>query len=251
MLQCPIILPDTLFADVDRAGPVPLYFQVSSRIESAILSGELPAGARLENELVLGQKLRLSRPTIRHAIQRLVDQGLLVKRQGIGTQVVHRPVTPETRAANPFEDTSRMGQHPSFRVLTHESIAAPATVAETLGLEAGGAVFHLRRLRLAGGRPRAILENILPEAFATLAPEQFEHNTLNRLLGARGAALQSSKETIGARIASEEEAGLLEIGAGEPVLTVGVTVHDQSGKAVGLGQHCYRSDSYSTGVTLV
>ena len=79
--------PDDLFADLDRSGPVPLYYQVSTRLEGAIHDGTIPAGARLENEIAIGQRLGLSRPTVRRAIQELVDKGLLVRRRGIGTQV--------------------------------------------------------------------------------------------------------------------------------------------------------------------
>ena len=43
------IWPDDVFADLDRSGPVPLYFQVSSRLEDAIRSGRIPPGARLQN----------------------------------------------------------------------------------------------------------------------------------------------------------------------------------------------------------
>ena len=65
-------LPSDLFMDLDRSGPMPLYFQVASRIEEAIRSGAMPPGARLENEIALGERLGLSRPTIRRAIQDLV-----------------------------------------------------------------------------------------------------------------------------------------------------------------------------------
>ena len=86
------ILPLGLFMDLDRSGPIPLYFQVAQKIEKAIMDGDLAAGSRLENEVSLGDRLGLSRPTVRRAIQDLVDKGLLVRRRGIGTQVVHGQV---------------------------------------------------------------------------------------------------------------------------------------------------------------
>ncbi len=62
--------PAELFADLDRTGPVPLYYQVSSRLEAATIRGAIPRGARLENEIAIAQRLGLSRPTIRRAIRR-------------------------------------------------------------------------------------------------------------------------------------------------------------------------------------
>lgn len=251
MLQEQIVLPEEVFVDINRAGPVPLYLQISSRIENAILSGQLPAGARLENEMVLGQKLRLSRPTIRHAIQELVDKGLLVKCRGIGTQVVHGQITLDVALASLFDDLSRAGKRPSSRVLTHERVAAPPPVAVALGLGAGTTVFRLRRMRLADGVPLAILENYLPEAYAALTPEQFEQGSLYKLMRARGASLRVDKQNIGARMAEPDEERLLKLPAGAPVLSVSRRAYDNFGKAVDFGRHCYRSDLYSFDILLV
>src|SRR5690625_1263572 len=82
------VLPLTVFRDLDRNGPIPLYFQISQRLEQAIHDELLVPGARLENEIALAARLGLSRPTIRRAIQELVDKGMLVRRRGVGTQVV-------------------------------------------------------------------------------------------------------------------------------------------------------------------
>ena len=60
MQQLEQTLPSDLFMDLDRSGPIPLYFQVSMRIESAILDGRLPLGSRLENEVALGERLGLT-----------------------------------------------------------------------------------------------------------------------------------------------------------------------------------------------
>ncbi len=77
---------------VDRNSPVPLYFQVAQQLEKLIESGELATGTRLENEIDLADQLGLSRPTMRRAIQYLVDRGLLVRKRGVGTQVLHAKV---------------------------------------------------------------------------------------------------------------------------------------------------------------
>src|SRR3954470_22524960 len=125
-------LPDSVYL-VDRSGPVPLYFQLANRIEKAIRDGQLPPGARLENEVALSERLGLSRPTVRRAIQDLVDKGLLVRRRGIGTQVVHGAVTRQVELTSLYEDLERTGQKPSTRLLAHEVRAADPRIAELLG----------------------------------------------------------------------------------------------------------------------
>src|SRR5699024_4890991 len=80
--------PCTLDLPFDRDTPSPLYLQLAGGIEEAIRSGVLGPGSRLENELALSKRLRLARPTVRQGIQELVDKGMLVRKRGVGTQVV-------------------------------------------------------------------------------------------------------------------------------------------------------------------
>lgn len=89
---------DRLFADFAPAGPVPLYHQLALRLEAAIRSGALPPGARLEGEVQLAARLHLARGTVRHAIQSLVDKGLVERRRGSGTRVVDPTASARERA---------------------------------------------------------------------------------------------------------------------------------------------------------
>ncbi len=73
---------------LDRNSPIPLYFQIAENLKQAIEDGTLKPGERLDNELDLTERLGVSRPTVRQAVQRLVEQGLVVRRRGLGTVVV-------------------------------------------------------------------------------------------------------------------------------------------------------------------
>ncbi|ROS61260.1 GntR family transcriptional regulator [Frigoribacterium sp. PhB160] len=244
-------LPADLFADLDRTGPVPLWYQVSSRLENEITSGRLPAGSRLENEIGLGERLGLSRPTIRRAIQELVDKGLVVRRRGIGTQVVHGPVTRNVELTSLFEDLAESGQAPTTRLLLREVVDADEKTAEALGIEPGSPVDHIRRLRLADDVPVAVLENYLPVDLAQFATDDLAASGLYQLLRGQGVTMRVAKQRIGARAAHDDEADLLEIEAGGPLLTMTRTAYDASGRAVEVGTHCYRPDLYSFSITLV
>lgn len=72
----------TLDFALDRGSPVPLYHQLAQQLEAAIEQGVLAPGNLLGNEVDLSVRLGLSRPTVRQAIQSLVDKGLLVRRRG-------------------------------------------------------------------------------------------------------------------------------------------------------------------------
>lgn len=251
MASVETVWPAHLFTDLDRSGPIPLYFQVSSRLETAIRSGELPPGSRLENEIAIGQKLAISRPTVRRAIQELVSIGLLVRRRGIGTQVVQGQITRQVELTSLFEDLTNTSRVPGTRVLLHGMITATALVAEQLRVEVNTEVVHMRRQRTSDGVAIALLENFLPPAFADITTEQLADQGLYQILRSRGITIQVANQRIGARRATGEESELLGIDKGGPLLTMDRTAFDSAGASVEFGHHCYRPDMYSFETTLV
>ena len=240
-----------LFVDLDRSSPVPLYFQVAQQIERAITEGDLAPGDRLDNEISLAEQFGLSRPTMRRAIQELVDKGLLVRKRGVGTQVVHGQVTRPVELTSLFDDLTHHHQTPTTKVLINEIIEAPDEVGARLSIAHGSPVLHLRRLRFAHGEALAIMENYLPEPFADLTPEALQEFGLYQLLRSRGITFRVAQQRIGARSATAEEARLLEISRHDAVLTMDRVAYDSAGAAVEFGHHAYRPDRYSFEVTLV
>lgn len=246
----PVVLPiDVLLPDA--SGSTPLYGRLSSGLERAIQEGRLPPGSRLENELALSDRLGLSRPTVRRAIQELVDKGLLVRRRGIGTQVVRGSVTRSIELTSLFDDLERTGRVPSTRVLEVTRLPADARVAEQLGVPVGAEVTKLRRLRSADGVPISVLENYLPPAFADVTGGDLERHGLYGLLRTRGVTMRVARQRIGSRRATAQESRLLDLERGAPVLTMDRTAYDAGGVAAEFGHHCYRPDMYSFEMTLV
>ncbi len=241
----------SLSFELDRSSPVPLYFQVARQIEQAIEKGTLVPGGRLENEIELADRLGLSRPTMRRAIQELVNKGLLVRRRGIGTLVVHGQVKRRVELTSLHDDLLRGNQHPTTRVLKHEVVAATDDVAAALGLPPDAPVIRLKRVRLAQKEPLAILRNWLPAGIASFTTQELEERGLYAILRSAGVHLRIAQQRIGARTASAEEAKLLHTRRGAAVLTMERTAYGDSGRAVEYGAHVYRSDNYSFEVTLV
>ncbi|MBX8689741.1 UTRA domain-containing protein [Mycobacterium sp. 20091114027_K0903767] len=240
----------TLSVELDRSSPVPLYFQVAQVFEKAILDGQLKPGDRFENELALASRLNLSRPTTRRAIQELVDKGLLVRKRGVGTQVVQTPVHRPVELTSLYDDLARAGQEPATKVLEYSIGPASDEVAGWLNLPPGSEVATMRRLRMSNGQPLAVMTNYLP---AALAPdeEQLEQSGLYRSLRSRGVHIRLARQRIGARAASRDEARLLEEKPKAPLLVMERTAFDDSGRIVEYGSHVYRASRYYFDTTLV
>lgn len=239
-----------LSVELDRSSPVPLYFQVAQVFEKAILDGQLKPGDRFENELALASRLNLSRPTTRRAIQELVDKGLLVRKRGVGTQVVQTPVHRPVELTSLYDDLARAGQEPATKVLEYSIGPASDEVAGWLNVQPGSEVATMRRLRTSNGQPLAVMTNYLP---AALAPdeEQLEQSGLYRSLRSRGVHIRLARQRIGARAASRDEARLLDEKPKAPLLVMERTAFDDSGRIVEYGSHVYRASRYYFDTTLV
>lgn len=238
---------------VDRSSPVPLYYQVSRGIEAAIEAGKLKPGTMLQNEMDLAKRLGLSRPTLRRAMQELVDKGVIVRKRGVGTQVVGSgQFKRQVQLTSLYDDLAETGQNPTTQLLLHRIVPAEASVAEQLDIVPDSDVVHIQRLRLANGAPLALMRNWLPMSVAgQFTAEQLEAEGLYALLRATGVHARIATQRIGARSAETEEAGSLGMDVGAAVLTMERTTLDDGGRPVELGRHSYRADTYSFEVVVV
>lgn len=234
---------------IDRSSPVPLYHQLAQQLSGAISSGELQPGDAFENEVALGERLSLSRPTVRRAIQELVDQGLLHRRRGLGTTVAARKVHRRAELTSLWDDLARAGEQPATQVLSHE-LVQDERVASALDLPADTVFLSVVRLRTSGNTPLAVLHNWLPPALSDLTREELERDGLYALLRERGLRPVVAHQSISARTPTARERKYLGIRGSEPVLTMSRSAFDAVGNAVEFGDHCYRASNYSIDVML-
>ncbi len=230
---------------LDRSSPVPLYFQVAQRLEDAIESGEIRSGTRLQNEVDLARQLGLSRPTIRRALEYLVDKGLLVRKRGAGTRVVDSKVKRAVELTSLYDDLLRSGQRPTTSVLHNAEESAPEEVARALKLPEDAPVVLLKRLRYAHEQPIAYMVNYLPAGIDGLSSEALQREGLYQLLRARGLRLHAAVQSIGARNATAAEARLLEETRGAALLTMRRITYDDHANPLEYGTHIYRASRYS------
>jgi DNA-binding GntR family transcriptional regulator len=229
---------------VDRSSPVPLYFQLAQQLEEAINDGRLTPGTRIDTEVELARQLRLSRPTVRQAMDYLVDKGVIARRRGAGTRVVSADVRRPLELSSLHDDLLRSGQRPTTEVLSMTVEPVSGEVARALQIADDAPAVSLVRLRSAMHRPIARLTNYLPIGFADLTSDELQRRGLYEILRARGIRLHSANQVIGARTATAAEAKLLDERRNAALLTMQRTTLDDHGAVVEFGTHIYAASRY-------
>ncbi len=236
---------------IDRASPIPLWFQVAQHLEQSIASGALAQGTLLDNEIAMAERLGISRPTMRRAMVQLVDQGLVVRRRGIGTRVVQPKVRRPLELTSLHDDLADSDQEPGTTVLRFEVVGAVEGIAAKLRIADGAPVVHIERLRTARGNPIALMTNYLPADVVGFDAQALERSGLYNLLGRSGVHLHSATQAVGARSATHAEAKLLGEARGAALLTMERETLDDHGTTVEFASHLYAASRYSFEINLV
>jgi DNA-binding GntR family transcriptional regulator len=235
---------------IDRDSPVPLYYQLARHFETAIKTGRLKAGARLENEVELAARLGLSRPTVRQAFLYLANKGMVVRKRGAGTLVASERIDRDVELTSLYDDLTAAGRGPATEVLRNEVVHASDVVAEALRLPEGALVICLERLRSADGEPIALMHNFLPANLVRLGTDMLAEHGLYELLRAAGVRLGSATQRMSAKNASPAEARALQEARGAALLTMERIAYDESDRPVEFGQHLYRASRYAFTMTM-
>ncbi len=200
---------------------IPLYVQVREKLRADFARSE--PGTMIPPEGALETRFSVSRITIRKAIDDLVSEGLLVRRQGRGTFWQAPKLVHELNAISSWtEQLKALGYVPHTAARELAEIAPPKKIAHMLQLGAEERVIQLRRTRLANEQPITLMVNYLP---SKLVPGFIEANpqteSLYEFLQSRyGIAPAEATDTVETRAASEAESERLHIEAWAPVLVV-------------------------------
>jgi len=208
---------------LDPRQATPLWAQLSDLLRERLLSGEYPE--RFPTEAELTAEFEVSRATVREAIRRLREEGLVDARRGSGTFVVRRQLdAPFIGAPGLARAIVAAGLEEESRVLEAAEVPAAADVARPLGVAAGDPVVWIERLRVAGGEPLALDRSALrlDERHRRLVlGADLGHGSLYDLLASVcGIAVSGATEQVRAVACSASDRSLLQLERGEGVLEV-------------------------------
>ena len=231
----------------------PVYVPHHRRIEQ-ILRERITAmqpGDRLPSDAELVAEFGVSRMTARNAMQRLAEDGLVARQPGRGSFVVAFAVHRRTDRLMTFSsEMARRGRIPSSRLLARAIRPSTRDEATALALAPGEPVVEIRRIRLADGEPIAIESAILVRACApTVLAADLEHGSLHAAILAGGVGLRRGTGTVGAEAATAEDARLLEIRRGDPLLVERRVIVDDDGRRIEATESRYPADRYALDVS--
>lgn len=219
-----------------------LYLQLQDSLRQRITSHKLVAEDAIPTERELAEEFNVSRITVRKAVDGLVYEGLLTRRQGAGTFVATRVEKSYSKMSSFTEDMISRGRVPSSKWLSKSSGSVNPEEAMTMGLSPGSLVYRFNRMRFADGTSMGLdyatvpgdclpsLESVNDSLYEAL--EQFGTRPVRALQRLRAVAFNA------------EQAGLLDIPVGSPGLLIERRGFLADGRPAEFTQSYYRGDAY-------
>lgn len=196
------------------------YQEIEEILRNRIISGHYKIGDLIPKELDLVAKYHVSRPTISHAIQDLVNQGYLERRKHVGTIVKQTKISQEfTHVIQSYNsEMTEKGLTAHTQVLFFKKVSASAEVAQALNLSEKAPVYKLTRLRSVDQNPIVVVTTYLPaEKLPDFEQIDFASRSLYQELKNRALPIIHVKRKLEVKMADEMTADLLNIKEKDPV----------------------------------
>jgi GntR family transcriptional regulator len=201
----------------------PLYQQIKALITQSLQSGEWKPGEMIPSEVELANRYKVSQGTVRKAIDELAADNLVMRRQGKGTFVAtHHEARAHIRFLRLRPDEG-VPHYPESRFLEVRRLRAPADVARLLELKSGDAIIYIKRVQSFDGIPTIIEEQWLPGGlFKGLTAErlsEYKGPMYGLFESEFGTRMIRADEKVRAVVAGPDEAALLAVEPGTPLLS--------------------------------
>jgi GntR family transcriptional regulator, N-acetylglucosamine utilization regulator len=201
------------------------YLSIADALRDEIASKRLPPHSRLPSEQELVQRYKVARETVRKALAKLEQDGLVYRRRAVGTFVAEPRVDQALDQLFSFtEFMTYRGLQPGSVLLKGEirRIRDPQSpVLQQLGLKPGARVIHLRRLRTGSGEPLVIASTWLPASrFSTFLKHDLRRHSVYEIMGRMGLRPTDAIQTITAVTLDREQAQLLDVPVGTAALMI-------------------------------
>lgn len=227
--------------------PQSLHARLRDALRGTILEGKLRPGDKLPSESELTAAHGVSRITVRQALGALQAEGLIVKLHGKGAFVSQPRAAQQLDRLQGLQEALGPGPHAlSSKRLRWHAVKATAAVARQLKLATGEAVYHLQTLRYLDRQPLSVNNSYLLRSLGErLHRVDFAQRDLIDVFEHEGGLqIGEAQLDIGAGVAGAQDAKLLQVPVGSPVLEVVRLLHDVGGEPVHVENALYRADAF-------
>ncbi len=220
--------------ELRREEPTPLYHQLYLLLRRRILDGTIRQGTQMPTEQELAGAFQVSRITAKRTMDELANEGLVDRRRGRGSYVIHRYEQERMEAPllGMLERLVNMSAGTEVEILDQGTLVPPANVRADCGLEAGEKMHRLIRIRSSNGRPFAYYVSWTRGDPQVFTPAKLRVRARMELLQESGVKLHHIEQDISAAPAAQEVAQALGMRKGEAVLTLVRRAYDPENQLV-------------------
>lgn len=206
---------------LEKNESVPLYRQVKEYLEQKIASGEWEHGYKIPTEKELSEFFKVSRITVKRAVLDLVNSGHLYRKSGKGTFVNYQEKTDLSRLVSIHNKSGEEKEYP-HKTINFRKIKPDDVVREELKLKTSDKVYHISRIKLEDGKASVIENSFIPANMVSdLTQDDIENELLYNIFSKKyGLQLDKAKVFISTKAARQQEASLLNINVGAPLLVL-------------------------------
>lgn len=227
---------------INEHSALPLNKQVENYLRTLVQEEKYRKGQLLPTEIQLAEDLGVARNTVRTAMDKLVREGVITRKKGVGTQVNRAPIVTDLTRWNSF--SLELGDQMQTLSRTVSHTAVDREVGADLGLLPGQQTLCLQRLKGVENEPMVLLVSYFPRELNILPDEKFEGRLYQVLQEKYGVRPARSCEEIGASAPNQELSRKLALPRDVPVLYRKRRVLDRSGNLIELAYAFYRSDRF-------
>ncbi len=230
-------------------GSIPKYLQLSEWLRGMIEKGRYSIGERLPSEIELSQMFSLNRNTVRQALLQLVNEGLVEKKNGVGTFVTSsiggRLRYSLKNITSLTYEFARHGIQSKTHLVSKKIVIMTGDLAQKLMLGGDRRAIQIKRVRYGNGIPLVIERSYLSyREYSELLDMEIPESLYRLLIEKFGVTLERSFQTLRATQLSDNDARLLEVEPGFPAMLQESIISDVNGIAVELLHSYYRADKF-------
>jgi GntR family transcriptional regulator len=229
--------------------PIPKYFQIQQEIRGRIAGGDYPAGAQLPTEGELAAEFRVSRQSIRTAMQALVNDGVVSRTAGKGTFVTEPAANDDSWTVQSLDDVISLSFRGTRELVSHERVTAKAHKDAARELHAGpdDALLFIKTRRQIAAGPYAIARVYMPYEFGKLlSRDELSSKPVVQLLEERCRIPATRTRQVASAVAADEELSkYLDTKPGSALLLLKRTYFSADNIPIEYAENFYRPDRYN------